>query len=436
MEYTTVRLGGTGGLLAIGKNLQAVAELQSRLIAAQQAMERDYWKLREVETRYRLLFDASDEAVLLVRAANLRIIEANPAASARAGPDARRARRAAGRAGARGPRAVPGDAGARPRARQGAGHPRPSRPRAAALAAARLADRRPSRARLPAAVRPRPAPCSRRPERPDPVTGRGVWSTAARRVRRRSTGTASSLHANQAFLDLVQLGAKGSACWASGSGAGSGGRAPTWLRCWPTSSGTAPCGCSRLVHGELGTETEVEIRPWAASDEKPPGSSGPAPRRRPSPARGQRGDWLRTRAGFADPAGRQDPAARAGARTRSAWSSSTMSKAALELTGGNRTAAAELLGLSRQSLYAKLSRYGLDGRGDRDAEDKPQRPQVVAVSLRSAHARVRAGRPFELRARADPSRGLDPAARRPAGRQRARSSSSSRPAPTPPNSSI
>ena len=35
--------------------------------------------------------------------------------------------------------------------------------------------------------------------------------------------------------------------------------------------------------------------------------------------------------------------------------------AALELTGGNRTAAAELLGLSRQSLYVKLGRYDIDG---------------------------------------------------------------------------
>src|SRR6478609_7014583 len=52
MEYTTVLLGGRAGLLAIGKNLQAIAELQSRLITAQQTMERDYWKLREIETRY------------------------------------------------------------------------------------------------------------------------------------------------------------------------------------------------------------------------------------------------------------------------------------------------------------------------------------------------------------------------------------------------
>ena len=34
---------------------------------------------------------------------------------------------------------------------------------------------------------------------------------------------------------------------------------------------------------------------------------------------------------------------------------------ALEHAGGNRTATAELLGLSRQSLYIKLNRYGLDG---------------------------------------------------------------------------
>jgi DNA-binding NtrC family response regulator len=32
----------------------------------------------------------------------------------------------------------------------------------------------------------------------------------------------------------------------------------------------------------------------------------------------------------------------------------------LELTGDNRTAAAELLGLSRQSLYTKLKRYDID----------------------------------------------------------------------------
>ena len=34
-------------------------------------------------------------------------------------------------------------------------------------------------------------------------------------------------------------------------------------------------------------------------------------------------------------------------------------EAALELAGDNRVSAAEMLGLSRQSLYVKLRRYGL-----------------------------------------------------------------------------
>ena len=36
-------------------------------------------------------------------------------------------------------------------------------------------------------------------------------------------------------------------------------------------------------------------------------------------------------------------------------------EAALELTGDNRASAAEMLGLSRQSLYSKLRRFGLSG---------------------------------------------------------------------------
>lgn len=80
IEYTTVRLGGRSGLIAVGKNLQAMAGLQSRFIAAQREMERDFWKLRDIETRYRLLFETSGEAVLLLRAATLDIVEANPAA--------------------------------------------------------------------------------------------------------------------------------------------------------------------------------------------------------------------------------------------------------------------------------------------------------------------------------------------------------------------
>jgi len=77
IEYTLVSLGAARGFIAIGRNLQAVADLQARLTEAQQARERDYWKLRDVETRYRALLETSRDAVVLVRPANLRVVEAN-----------------------------------------------------------------------------------------------------------------------------------------------------------------------------------------------------------------------------------------------------------------------------------------------------------------------------------------------------------------------
>ncbi|HSG21020.1 MAG TPA: helix-turn-helix domain-containing protein, partial [Burkholderiaceae bacterium] len=43
-------------------------------------------------------------------------------------------------------------------------------------------------------------------------------------------------------------------------------------------------------------------------------------------------------------------------------------EAALRLTKNNRASAAEMLGLSRQSLYVKLRRFGIDG-PDADADD-------------------------------------------------------------------
>ena len=43
--------------------------------------------------------------------------------------------------------------------------------------------------------------------------------------------------------------------------------------------------------------------------------------------------------------------------------------AAVETSGGNRTLAAELLGLSRQSFYKKIAHYGLDLDPDDDEPD-------------------------------------------------------------------
>ena len=77
IEYTAVSLGENEGLVAIGRSLEGQSELQSRLVATEKAREHDFWKLRDIESRYHALLDASNEAVALVRATTLRVIEAN-----------------------------------------------------------------------------------------------------------------------------------------------------------------------------------------------------------------------------------------------------------------------------------------------------------------------------------------------------------------------
>jgi transcriptional regulator PpsR len=82
IAYTAVRLGrGENQLVAIGRDLRAVSALQQRLVEAQQSLERDYWRMRHIETRYRLLFQVATEAVLMVDATTQKVVEANPAAA-------------------------------------------------------------------------------------------------------------------------------------------------------------------------------------------------------------------------------------------------------------------------------------------------------------------------------------------------------------------
>jgi transcriptional regulator PpsR len=362
IEYTTVRLGGSAGLIAVGKSLSAVSELQSRLIAAQQAMERDYWKLREIETRYRLLFDASNEAVLLIRAADLRVVEANPAAI----------------------RAL----GLSPVGRELVAElaPQDREPFHAMLQQVREHGKAPGilvhlgRDRQACLVRVSQtpaepglaflvqlAPVGATP--PDPAGAEGPLSID-RLIERLPDGfvvldrEGVILRANQAFLDLVQVGAKGLV---------EGERLRRWLG-RPGADLTMLLadidqhGSVRLfptaVHGELGTETEVDISAAGSAESLPgyialmlrPAEQDPAtqePGGPPQPALDRAPSQIgRTPL-------RELVKSTAGVVERH------YIEAALELTNGNRTAAAELLGLSRQSLYAKLNRYGLDG----DAEN-------------------------------------------------------------------
>ncbi|WP_241659690.1 transcriptional regulator PpsR [Sphingomonas glacialis] len=80
MRYMVMKSGADGSVIAIGREMRAAAALQQRLLQTQQSLERDYIKLRQAEARYRMLFDLGTEPILIVDAATRRIRESNPAA--------------------------------------------------------------------------------------------------------------------------------------------------------------------------------------------------------------------------------------------------------------------------------------------------------------------------------------------------------------------
>jgi len=80
LRYKAVKLP-SGATLAVARDERAMARMQQRLLQVQQSLERDYLRLRQAEARYRLLFEMAGEPMLIVEAASLRIREINPAAA-------------------------------------------------------------------------------------------------------------------------------------------------------------------------------------------------------------------------------------------------------------------------------------------------------------------------------------------------------------------
>lgn len=78
--YRARQVGEEGRVIVIGRDLRAIETLQQRLMEVEQSMEREYSRVRHAETRYRLLFQIASEAVLIVDVDSQRIVDANPAA--------------------------------------------------------------------------------------------------------------------------------------------------------------------------------------------------------------------------------------------------------------------------------------------------------------------------------------------------------------------
>ena len=379
--YCGVQAGGDGRVVAFGRDLRAMSALQQRLMNAQQGMERDYARLRDVEMRYRLLFQMSGEAVLIADPAKGRVTEANPAAKELCGsgvadvtgraladlfdPATLPAIQAAIDATRAGGQAE--DVAARLSGEEGLAvtlRLSPFRQANAALVLMRL---------IPASAAAHPG----RLPHPKLTLLRTVESAPDAYVV--TDGDGDIITANAAFLELVQLMREDEAVgqpldrWVGESGVDL-----SVLTANLRSRGAVRF-FSTTIHGEHGATAQVEVSAVAV-----PGEG------RMALGYAIRNVSSRLNIGLQAPPLQHGAATRAGkALPRSVEQLTELIgrvslkdlvrestevierlaiEAALELTGDNRASAAEMLGLSRQSLYVKLRRYGIGDLTGAEAE--------------------------------------------------------------------
>ena len=366
--YSAIRVGAGQRVVVFGRDLRALSALQQRLVDAQQSVERDYARLRHVEMRYRLLFEMSAEPVLVVDAFTHKINEANPAARRlfgeaggrltgrvffdvfdHAGGHAVRELLAGVRASGRAD-----DVRARIAGQEGEVQVFASlfRQESAALLLVRLAGAVPAAAATISAELPggRAKLLKVVENAPDGL----VVTGADGRI----------LAANAAFLDMAQLATEeqvqGEALerWVGRPG----------VEMAVLIANLRQRGSVRLfattLRGEFGATADVEISAVAVMNGGAP-CFGFAIRnvgRRLSETRAGR-DLPRSVEQLTELVGRV--ALKDLVRETTDVIERLCIEAALELTNDNRASAAEMLGLSRQSLYSKLRRYGL---GELDAD--------------------------------------------------------------------
>jgi len=374
VRYCATRLGSRDHLIAVGRDLQGFAALQQRLVDAQQSLERDYWRLRQLETRYRLLFRSSSDAVIVLDPATGKVVEANPAASQLLAADPRRL---VGRhfpdgfdeAGTRtidsliaGVRAAGRASDVRARLRSGA---------ELSISAALIRQESTSLILLRLTQIAGSAKEAKETSEPE--------SRLAKIMERAPDGIVVTgpdgriLNANTAFLDITQANSEDQVRGES-------------LDRWLGRPGVdlnvllanlRQHGAVRLfattIRSDYGASSEVEISAVAIQNGEQP-SFGFIIRnvdRRVSADSGNEQALPRSVEHLTELVGRVP--LKEVVRESSDMIERLCIEAALELTGDNRASAAELLGLSRQSLYVKLRRYGLSDVASEGGSDQPAR---------------------------------------------------------------
>lgn len=359
VAYSALKAGSKGRILAVGHDRSSQETLQQRLIDAEVAVDRGYAKLRRAEGRGRLLFHSASEAMLFLDSATLRVVEANPAATQLLGLNSRRA---AGRpfadffdAGSNGSlvtmlaTAGAGGRGIEVRAKLADGS------REVTIAASLLREDR------TALLLVRASRLAKEDQR-NPMQGTrpGLVDLAEASLDGFlvTDATGVVLTVNPAFLDLVQVATVEQACGVS---------LESWLGrpgidLKVLLSSLRDHGSVRLftavLQGNSGSTVDVEICAVSLRGSAPPcygftiRDVGPRVKsRRTDPP------LTRTVEQLTELVGRV-PLKDIVSETSEIIERHCI-EAALKLSGDNRAATAEMLGLSRQSLYVKMRRYRL-----------------------------------------------------------------------------
>lgn len=87
IKYCVIPLQDAERLLCIGQDLGPLARLQQQLLEAQNTTERDYWQIRQAESKFRVLFQTSPDAILITDASSQQIVDLNPSAQQLIGAD-------------------------------------------------------------------------------------------------------------------------------------------------------------------------------------------------------------------------------------------------------------------------------------------------------------------------------------------------------------
>ena len=342
--------------------LDAAADAQQRLLDAQASIDRDAGRMRELETRYRYLLASSSDAILLIDADTRRIIDINPAAAERLGIEGADLQGAAAKS-------VLGPGGDSILAKRldglltGNDADRFNLPLSdgssahATVALFRQAGQPIFMLQFGGLHHAKP---SVRDSHADRRFNDYFLASPDAIVLTDKTGRI--VQANAAFLDLVQVATERQVRGASlGRWLGR-----TSVDLGVLMSNVRQRGSLKLfsthLRAEHGALTEVEISAVAIGGSEE-GLLGFAVRdvgRRLPSTNGERNDLPKSVSQLTELVGRLPMKSIVG--NTADLIEQMCIRAALELTRDNRVAAAELLGLSRQSLYVKLRRYNmLDG---------------------------------------------------------------------------